>query len=136
MDNALKNQLVNVIDDIYIKDLRDRVTGFATRSVSDILHYLYQTYGSAIPTQLIENDERFRSPYDDSTDLEAYFNGIDDCLFMADKSNQPYSEGQIITAASSEITQSQCFPLAMREWHTLPAVARTWAAFKSTLLAE
>ena len=37
VDNALKNQLVNAIDDIYIKDLRDRVTGFSTRSVREIL---------------------------------------------------------------------------------------------------
>ena len=89
MDNALKKQLVNAIDDIYIKELRNRVTGFATHSVRDILQYLYRTYGSVTPTQLTANDERFRAPYDGSTDLEAYFSGINDCLFMADKSNQP-----------------------------------------------
>ena len=32
VDNALKNQLANAIDDIYIKYLRDCVTGFAKRS--------------------------------------------------------------------------------------------------------
>ena len=112
--NSLKNQLVNAIDDIYIKDLRDRMTGFATRSVRDILQYLYRTYGYVTPVQLTANDERFRSPYDSSTDLEAYSNGIDDCLFMADKANQPYSEDQNLTAESSAITQSQSFPLAMR----------------------
>ena len=35
VDNALKNQLVNAIDNIYIKDLQDRVKGFATCSVRD-----------------------------------------------------------------------------------------------------
>ena len=113
MDNALKNQLVNDIDDIYIKELQDRVRVFDTLSVRDILQYLYQTYGSITPAQLTANDERFRAPYDGYTDLEAYFNGIYDCLFMADKANQPYSEGQTLTAASSAITQSQSFPLAM-----------------------
>ena len=89
VDNALKNQFVNAIDDIYIKDLRDRVTGFANGSLGDILQYLYQTYRSVTPTQLTANDERSRPPYEGPTDLEAYFNGIDDCLFMADKANQP-----------------------------------------------
>ena len=89
-----------------------------------------------MPAQLTEKYERFRAPYDGSTDLEAFFNSIDDCLFMADKSNQPYSEGQTITTASSAITQYQRFLLAMRELHKLPVVARTWAAFKATLLAE
>ena len=110
VDNALLKKLVNNIDDIYIKDLRDHMTGFTTRYVMDILHYLYRTYGSVIPTQLMANDEKFRSPYDGSTDLEAYFNGVNDYLFMADKANQTYSEGQTLTAASSAITQSQRSP--------------------------
>ena len=93
VDNVLKNQLVNAIDKVYIKDLRDRVTGFVTRSIRDILQYLYRTYGSVTPAQLTANGERFRAPYDGSTDLEAYFNDIDDCLFMSDKANQPYSKG-------------------------------------------
>ena len=88
------------------------------------------------PAQLSENDESFRAPYDGSTDLKAYFNGIEDCLFMADKAGQPYSEYQTLTAASSAIIQSQHFPLMMREWHKLPPLARTWAAFKATLLGE
>ena len=123
VENALKNQLVNAIDDIYIKDIWDRVTGFVTRSVRDILQYLYQTYGSVTPAQLTANNERFRAPYDGSTDLEAYFKGIDDCLFMADKANQPYYKGQTLTAASSAITKSERFPLAMQEWHKLTEVA-------------
>ena len=60
-DNALKNQLVNAIDDIYIKDIQERVTGFATRSARDILQYLYRTYGSVTLKQLTANDERFRA---------------------------------------------------------------------------
>ena len=111
----MKNLLVNAVDAPYIKDLRDRVTGFAPRSTRDILQYLYRTYGSVTPAQLSANDESFRAPYDGSTDLEAYFNCIKDCLFMADKAGQPYSVGQTLTAASIAIIQSQRFPLAMRE---------------------
>ena len=89
----MKNLLVNTVNAPYGKDLRDRVTGFATRSTRDILQYLYRTYGPVTPAQLSANNESFRAPYDGSTDLEAYFNGIEDCLFMADKSGQPYSVG-------------------------------------------
>ena len=112
------------------------MTGFATRSVRDILQHLYPTYGSVTPAQLTANDERFRAPCNGSTDLEAYFNGINDCHLKADKANEPYSEGQNLTAASSAITQSQRFLLSMREWHKLLAVARTWDALKATLLGE
>ena len=62
------------------------------------------------PAQLSANDEAFRAPYDGSTYLEAYFNAIEDCLFMADKAGQPYSAGQTLTTATSAIIQSQRFP--------------------------
>ena len=55
---------------------------------------------------------------------------------MADKAGQPYSVGQTLTTAPSAIIQSQRYPLAMREWHKLPPLARMWAAFKATLLEE
>ena len=55
---------------------------------------------------------------------------------MADKANQPYSEGQTLTAASSAITQYHRFPLPMRECQKVPAAARTWPVCKATLLAE
>ena len=75
----MKNLLVNAADAPYIKYLRDCVTGFVTCSTRDILQYLYRTYGPVTPAQLSANDESFRAPYDGSTDLEAYFNGIEDC---------------------------------------------------------
>ena len=43
VDNALKNQLVNATDDIYIKDIRYCMTGFVPRSARDILEYFYRT---------------------------------------------------------------------------------------------
>ena len=62
------------------------------------------------PAQLSANDVAFRAPDDGSTDLEAYFNAIENCLFMAYKAGQPYSDGKTLTAATSAIIQSQRFP--------------------------
>ena len=45
-NNALKNQLDNAINANYIKDLKNRVMRFATRSTKNTRQYLYQTYGS------------------------------------------------------------------------------------------
>ena len=135
-DAALKLQLIKAVDETYIRGIRDRITGYATRTTRDIIEYLYRTYGSVTPAQLIQNDQNFKTPYDGSTDLETYFNGLEDCLHMAEAAGQPYSEGQTLTTATGTISQSQRFPLAIREWHRLDLPSRTWAAFKTTLLAE
>ena len=46
---ALKIQLTKAVDKNYIQDIRDCITGYATRTTRDIIDYLYQTYGSVTP---------------------------------------------------------------------------------------
>ena len=125
-DAALKLQLVKAVDNTYIRGICDHITGYATRTNRDIIEYLYRTYGSVTPAQLIANDQNFGSPYDGSTDLETYFNGLEDCLHMAEAAGQLYSEGQTLTTATGAILQSQQFYLAMQEWHRLDLPSRTW----------
>ena len=67
------------------------MTGLATSSTRDILEYLYQTYGLVTPALLTTNGKRFKAPYNGSTFLEAYFNGIEDCFFMAYKAYQSHN---------------------------------------------
>ena len=136
IDAALKLQLTKAVDKTYTRGIFDRINGYAMRTTRDIIEYLYRTYGSVIPAQLIANDHNFKSPYGRSIDLETYFNSLEDCLHMAEAAGQPYFEGQTLTTATGAISQYQRFPLAMREWNRLDEPRRTWAAFKTTLLAE
>ena len=112
-DAALKLQLTKAVDETYIQSICNCITGYATRTTIDIIEYLYQTYGSVTPGQLIANDQNFKAPYDRSTDLETYFNGLEDCLHVAEATGQPYSKVQSLTTATGEISQSQQFPLAV-----------------------
>ena len=73
---ALKTQLIKAVNETYIRGIRDRITGYATHTTRDSIEYLYQTYGSVTPAQLIANYQNFRAPYDGSTDLDTYFNGL------------------------------------------------------------
>ena len=59
---ALRLQLTKAVDKTYIRGIRNLITGYATRTTRDIIKYLYQTYGSLNPAQIIANDQTFKEP--------------------------------------------------------------------------
>ena len=81
---VLKLHLTKVVEETYIQGIRNRITGYTTRTTRYIMEYLYRTYGSVNPSQRITNDQNFKSPYEVYIDLETYFSGLEDCLHMAE----------------------------------------------------
>ena len=64
VEQTLKQQLISVFDDIYLTSISNRHTGFASLSLLNMLQFLYDTYGDIIPSELEDNDEHMRLPYD------------------------------------------------------------------------
>jgi hypothetical protein len=62
VQNALKQQLLAAIDDIYVRTLCNMHTGYTRVTVLQILTHLYTTYGRLTPMAMQENDRTFRSP--------------------------------------------------------------------------
>ena len=59
-DAALKSLLLDAMEDIYLRTLKDSTTGFATANTLQLLKHLYDTYGRITPAALIANDLRFK----------------------------------------------------------------------------
>ena len=55
-DIALKNQLVNAIDDLYLQTLRSRVTGYTSLTTLTMLRHLYNLYARLTPSEIASND--------------------------------------------------------------------------------
>ena len=135
-DAALILHPTKPVDETYIRGILYSITGYATHTTRDIIKYIYRTYVLVTPAQLISNGQNFKTSYNRSTDVETYLNRLKDFLHMEEAAGQPYSEGQTLTTATGAILKYQRLPLAMREWHRLDEPRRTWAAFKTNLLAE
>ena len=61
---ALKLHLTKVAEETYIQGIRNRITGYATRTTRYIMEYLSRTYGLVNPSPRNTNDQRFTSPLD------------------------------------------------------------------------
>jgi ribosomal protein S17E len=63
-DKELKQQVIAAVDTMYLKTLRNRITGFATATTLEVLAHLYTAYGRLTPADLQGNDTCLRQPYD------------------------------------------------------------------------
>jgi hypothetical protein len=128
-DTALKNQLIQAVDEQYIKSLHNRNTGYVTSTTWHILDFLYTNYGNITPAELLANTEKLQEPYNPSEPIESLFTRFEDAMEYADAANRPFTEVQILEYALLSILKTGQFKEAIREWRSLPA--QNWNLFKT-----
>ena len=99
VDAALKKQLIGTFDPIYLQSKKHRLTGFATQTTKSLLQHLLQTYGTISPADLVANDTKFKSAFNDTEPIETLFAQIEDAAHFAAVAGSPYSASQIINNA-------------------------------------
>jgi hypothetical protein len=130
LGKALKQQLLTVVEDIYVRSLKHRTTGYANVSVWQMLAHLFATYGRVTPHDLLLNDQRMRTPYSIDQPLEVLISQIEDAVAYAVAGNQAYTDAQVVNLAYTLIMATGHFEVACREWRLLPAAGKTWANWK------
>ena len=73
MDKALHQQLLVIFDNMYLKSLRNRMTGFANVTTMQLIQHLYTTYQYITPGDLTDNNKRIQAPYDPSLSIKTLF---------------------------------------------------------------
>ncbi len=127
---ALKQQLINAINNICIQTLQDRHTGFANVSTCELIEHLLRAYGNITPTDLAENDTRFKTAYDPSEPIETLYSQLEDAMDYANAGDNAYTANQIVSNAYTLVFNTGMFPEACRDWRKLPAIDKTWTTFK------
>jgi len=63
VDKAIRKQVTDMVDDQYIRGLRNPHTGFSQQSALDILEYLFSQYGDISDQELQDNDRKMKEAY-------------------------------------------------------------------------
>ena len=129
-DRALKSQLIASVDEMYIKALRNRITGYAQTSTKQLLKHLYDTYGRLTPQDLKLNTETMNTPYDIHSPIENLFEQIKDAVYIASIAQAPFNPTQIVNTAYTLIADTNALELSCREWRRRPTIQKTWPNFK------
>ena len=134
-DQALKQQLLNAIDEMYTRGLRNAHTGYSNVTTFGLLTHLYNTYGSVTSMDLEQNDICMKQPYDPTQPIEVLFNQIETAQEFAEAANTPYPNASIISTAYLLVFKTGMYRDACREWNRRAAVTKTWDNFKADFSA-
>ena len=96
IEAALKKQLIDSIEPIYLRAKRNRHTGFSNTSLREILNYLFSAYGQIQPNDLQQNYQKLNTAWDPNTPFELLIDQVEECMELADAGGQPFTSTQIV----------------------------------------
>ena len=129
-DKALKQLLLSAVDDMFLKTLKNSISGYSRVTTKQLINHLYDRYGQLTPQDLKDNDDNLHQPYDATSPIENLFEQIETAQDIATTAGAQYNNTQILNAAYNLVFNTNAFPDSCREWRRLPQAQKTWLNFK------
>lgn len=127
-EKALIAQVVDSIDQLYLRALLNRTTGQYSTDLRAVLLHLFTTYGKITPQQVKAKEmATYNMHYDISQPVDTVFNTIDDLVDLAEHAQSPMTTQQMIDMAYVIFARQPILQQDLRLWNRLPLVERTWA---------
>ena len=98
---ALKKQILNAIDDEYLKDLKDPDTGYANVSPLQMIEHLYTEYGELTPQDISNNRTDLKADFGPTTTMVSYFYKIGEIRNIAVRAGNPIMEAHLANYANA-----------------------------------
>jgi hypothetical protein len=135
VQQALKKQIINVFEPMYLDVLNDDMVGFANISARAMLEHLFTTYGNITAVDLENNFEHMRRAWDPQQPVESLFKQIQDCTNYSEAGGVLIGHPQQINVGYAKIFATGHFMSDCCRWNKKPLVKKTWAQFKSNFSA-
>ena len=133
-DKALKSQIIQALDDLYLKALTHRITGYANVSTRGILEHLYAAYGKMTPQDLQHLDEYMKTTYEPHMPIENLFDQIENARDLAQAAGAAYADAQLLNSAYNLVFQTNVFNETCCYWQRLNANQKIWSRFKTIFI--
>ena len=133
MDAALKAQVIEAVEDIYLCEKRNKFTGYLGVTTKYLLGHLMERYGVITTDDLELNKRNMDEAFDSTIPIEAYFKNIDDAVKYADDAGTPFSKQQILQTAYHAISASGLYKEACKQWRKQDENTKNWDSFKKKL---
>ena len=128
---ALKKQILEMVDDEFLEDLKDPDTGYANVTPLTMYEHLYTEYGALTPQDISENRNNLKADFNQSTTMISYFYNIREIQSVANRAGNPIPDSDLIAELYLVMDRAGIFAKAIDDWDDLPAVNQTWAQFQA-----
>ena len=127
---ALKAMVIAAVPEAFLAELKNKITGYATKSVLDMLTHLWANYGVITPEEMFLNKRRMAEIWEYPTAIEFLFDQLRVGMEFAEKGGDPVSEQSAMMIGYIAIDANVQFKDACKDWRGMPAASKNMAAFK------
>jgi hypothetical protein len=136
MNGALKTQIINVVADTYIGELKNRYNVYMGVVPSGLIDHLLERYGRITASNIANCRTRMEAPMAPIQPIDVYFQNIDDCVQFATDGQVTFTALQIVQTAHHAIRKSGLYNDTCKEWRRKPIADGTWVALKPFFATE
>jgi hypothetical protein len=106
MDNALKAQVINTIQETYLCEIRNKYTGYFGVTSRDLLNHLLDRYGNLTPANIEECKRKMNEPIDSTKLIDVFFQRVDECIQYAVDGRVAFLAKQILQTTYHAVSTS------------------------------
>ena len=131
VDNALRNQIIAATPDIFIRAIRDPITGYGRISAMHMYTHLRTVYGRISQNEMTLNLSNMEKAWSPPTPLEAMFTQLADGCDFAAAGGEILPQTLVMRIGFGLIDRTGLYPEACRGWLMMPQGTHTSPLFKT-----
>jgi hypothetical protein len=121
VQRALKKQLSEAIEKIYLKAHHGDNVGYEHVSIHVLIQYLFDEYGDITPIGLRANVKRLDEDWDPNQPIQTLYSRIKEIQTYAQAGNRTFTDHQIVDATYTIIYKTGVYYDDCDDWLDLPA---------------
>jgi hypothetical protein len=130
LERTCLNMIKSALAPTIILPKTDRFTGAINGTISEIIQYLFDSYGNLTAFSVESKRQALLAiSYNHAEPLDVVFNAVSDYADMADAYGTPISDDQLMSLALMIIMKANIFADAIENWNSEPI--KTWLSFQS-----
>ena len=136
MGKALNQELLGIVEDIYVQTLKKKYTGYRNRTYLQFINHPKTNYYNITLAYLKLNTERMNNTYKIKDLFKTIINQIKTAVEFSDSIKVPYIPEQVMITAYDLIFVTDYFNDACRRRNKKPAVDKTWEELQISFAKE
>ena len=127
---ALRNLILNAVDNKYITDLEDDLTGYAKVSPLELMTHLWTSYGTVDDADHAANEEAMKKPWAPPEPIDTLFEQLKKGQEFAARGNEVIDDTQLIRWGYQNIKNTGLFNRECEKWRKKTLKDKSWTDFK------
>ena len=126
VEELLKNQFLEAVDEEYIMVLKQGVLRYDGTSLNDLVQHIFDNYAKIDDLLVIKNKKEFEEPPDLTRPIDVYYKKQEDCQKLAADSEVAISEPEMVLQMQTHLGSTGMINSKYLKWKRMTKTERNW----------